>query len=123
MGPKGSVKLQREVGDMRKGEPSATNQDLEQLATLFRLLSDKTRLNILVLLNDGEYSVGEICRTLHLPQPTASHHLGLLRMNNVTDCRRAGKQVFYSLTGRRNDGADLLAMECHKFSIRVTAKL
>src|SRR5580700_6454621 len=103
MSPISSVKLHDEVGEMRKIEPSATNQDLEQLAALFRLLSDKTRLNILLALGDGEQSVGELCRLLHLAQPTMSHHLGLLRMSNVIGNRRAGKQVFYSLMGRKND--------------------
>ena len=122
MSPISSVKLQREAGEMRKSEPSASNQDLEQLAALFRLLSDNTRLNILTVLGDGEHNVGELCRLLHLPQPTMSHHLGLLRMSNVIANRRVGKQVFYSLMGRKNDIADLLAVECHKFSIRVMAK-
>src|SRR5580692_2039618 len=123
MSPIGSVKLQREAGEMRKSDSSATNQDLEQLAALFRLLSDKTRLNILTALGDGERNVGELCRLLQLPQPTMSHHLGLLRMSNVIANRRVGKQVFYSLMGRKNDLADLLAVECHKFAVRVIAKV
>jgi hypothetical protein len=43
-------------------------------------------------------------------------------MSNVIANRRVGKQVFYSLMGRKNEIADLLAVECHKFSIRVIAK-
>ena len=122
MSPISSVKQQPEAVEMRKSEPPATNQDLEQLAALFRLLSDKTRLNILTALGDGERNVGELCRLLHLPQPTMSHHLGLLRMSNVIANRRVGKQVFYSLMHRENDVADLLTVECHKFAIRVIAK-
>jgi DNA-binding transcriptional ArsR family regulator len=77
-------------------------QELEKLAGLFRLLSDKTRLNILMLLADGERNVTSLCDQLRLPQPTVSHHLGLLRMNNVIGNRRSGKQVFYTLNGRVN---------------------
>jgi DNA-binding transcriptional ArsR family regulator len=77
-----------------------TNEQLEHLATLFRLLSDRTRLNLLILLADGERNVTSLCETLKLPQPTVSHHLGLLRMSNVIANRRDGKQVFYSLDGR-----------------------
>src|SRR5277367_4351480 len=98
MGRKRPVKLKREVIEMHKDELAATHQDLEQLATLFRLLSDKTRLNILLLLGNGECNVGQLCKVLRLPQPSVSHHLGLLRMNNVIGNRRIGKQVFYSLT-------------------------
>src|SRR5476651_660996 len=79
---------------------SAQEADLDQLTSLFRLLSDKTRLNILMLLSDGEKNVTSLCNELKLPQPTVSHHLGLLRMNNVIGNRRAGKQVFYTLNTR-----------------------
>jgi len=76
-----------------------SEEELEQLAGLFRLLSDRTRLNLLMLLADGERNVSTLCETLRLPQPTVSHHLGLLRMSNIIANRREGKQVFYSLNG------------------------
>ncbi len=75
-------------------------QDLEQLTSLFRLLSDKTRLNILLLLAQGERNVSSLCQELDLPQPTVSHHLGLLRMSNLIGNRRDGKQVYYGINGR-----------------------
>jgi DNA-binding transcriptional ArsR family regulator len=82
-----------------KNVPAATDQDLDQLANLFQLLSDKTRLRILILLADGENNVTKLCQKLGLPQPTVSHHLGLLRIHNVIGNRRNGKQVFYFLNG------------------------
>ncbi|MGD0768762.1 MAG: metalloregulator ArsR/SmtB family transcription factor [Tepidisphaeraceae bacterium] len=78
-------------------EAMALDQDLDQLVSLFRLLSDKTRLNVLLSLARGERNVSSLCEELGLPQPTVSHHLGLLRGNNVITNRRKGKQVFYSL--------------------------
>src|SRR5580704_6527858 len=78
-------------------DASALDQDLDQLVFLFRLLSDKTRLNILLSLAKGERNVTSLCEELRLPQPTVSHHLGLLRGNNMISNRRKGKQVFYSL--------------------------
>ena len=89
---------------MTKRVQGATDQDLEQLTSLFKLLSDKTRLNILMLLTDGERNVSNLCELLKLPQPTVSHHLGLLRLNNVIGNRRSGKQVFYNLNGRVDVG-------------------
>jgi DNA-binding transcriptional ArsR family regulator len=83
---------------MQKRGPA--DQELESLVGLFRLLSDKTRLNILLLLARGERNVSSLCGELNLPQPTVSHHLGLLRMSNLIANRRAGKQVFYELDGR-----------------------
>jgi len=85
---------------MIKQAATHTNEQLEHLATLFRLLSDRTRLNLLMLLADGEKNVTGLCEILRLPQPTVSHHLGLLRMSNIIANRRDGKQVFYSLDGR-----------------------
>ena len=85
---------------MRKRGFMANDHDLEQLTAVFRLLSDKTRLNILMLLSEGERNVTSLCEALKLPQPTVSHHLGLLRMNNIIGNRRNGKQVFYTLNGR-----------------------
>ena len=89
---------------MTKRVQGATDQDLDQLTGLFRLLSDKTRLNILMLLTGGERNVSNLCEALKLPQPTVSHHLGLLRLNNVIGNRRSGKQVFYNLNGRVDVG-------------------
>jgi len=78
------------------------DQDLDQLTGLFQLLSDKTRLKILFLLSDGERNVTSLCDDLSLPQPTVSHHLGLLRTSNLIANRRQGKQVFYALNGSVN---------------------
>jgi DNA-binding transcriptional ArsR family regulator len=84
---------------MQKRGSGATGRDLDGLVELFRLLSDKTRLNILLLLASGERNVTSLCEELALPQPTVSHHLGLLRMRNLISNRRNGKQVFYGLNG------------------------
>ena len=43
-----------------------------------------------IMLADGERNVSSMCDELQLPQPTVSHHLGLLRLNNVIGNRRAG---------------------------------
>jgi DNA-binding transcriptional ArsR family regulator len=91
-------------------EQVATEQDLDQLSSLFRLLSDKTRLSILLRLAEGERNVTSLCQELELPQPTVSHHLGLLRMNNIVGNRRNGKQVFYALNDP-SDGSDGNVME------------
>jgi DNA-binding transcriptional ArsR family regulator len=85
---------------MVKHPTRVSEQDLDQLTALFRLLCDKTRLNILMLLAQGERNVTHLCQELDLPQPTVSHHLGLLRMNNLIGNRRDGKQVYYGINGR-----------------------
>jgi DNA-binding transcriptional ArsR family regulator len=91
---------------MRKLGQGVSEQDLDQLTALFQLLSDKTRIRLLLLLADGERNVTALCESLGLPQPTVSHHLGLLRNRNVIGNRRNGKQVFYSLNGTINVAGD-----------------
>ena len=98
------------------------DQDLENLSSLFRLLSDRTRLNILMLLAGGERNVTNLCEMLKLPQPTVSHHLGLLRMNNVIGNRRNGKQVFYMLNGRVDTENDGLKINVGTFDVQISAR-
>ncbi|MEM8873819.1 MAG: metalloregulator ArsR/SmtB family transcription factor [Planctomycetota bacterium] len=71
--------------------------DVETIVRLFKVLGDRTRLGILLILAKGERNVGALCEELSLPQPTVSHHLGLMRINRLIDNRRDGKQVFYTL--------------------------
>ena len=98
-----------------------TAADLDQLTSLFRLLSDKTRLNILMLLSQGEKNVTHLCDELQLPQPTVSHHLGLLRMNNVIGNRRVGKQVFYALHNGVGMNEEGLEFNAAKYAIKIAA--
>lgn len=105
---------------MRTG--AVTEQDLEQLTALFRLLSDKTRLHILMLLAAGERNVSSICEELELPQPTVSHHLGLLRMNNIIANRRSGKQVYYALNGRVDLADDGMEIGVDGYAVHIGAK-
>ncbi len=68
---------------------------IQEATELFRLLSDKTRLSLLLLLAEGEHNVGQLCAKLQLPQPTVSHHLALMRMSGLLSKRRYGKQMIY----------------------------
>jgi DNA-binding transcriptional ArsR family regulator len=76
---------------------NSESQSLNNLCQLFHLLSDKTRLQIVMMLAEGERDVTSLCKELHLAQPTVSHHLGLLRMNRVIMNKRQGKRVIYAL--------------------------
>lgn len=105
---------------MAKTMRHVTEQDLDQLSSLFGVLSDKTRLQILLALVDGEKNVSGICSSLKLPQPTVSHHLALLRMHNVVGHRRNGKQVYYSLDGRVHlDPASDLILSVQNLMVRI----
>jgi len=94
-------------------------RNLEPLVGLFRLLSDQTRLNILMILAKGERNVGSLCEELGLPQPTVSHHLGLLRSRNLLQNRRMGKQVFYGLSSPASDEEVLMSFLVRPFEVRI----
>ncbi len=100
----------------------ATDRDLNQLIEMFRLLSDKTRLNILMLLVEGEKNVTFLCKQLKLPQPTVSHHLALLRMSSVIGNRRMGKQVFYSLNGSVGANDTSVTVEVQGYDVKISRK-
>jgi ArsR family transcriptional regulator, zinc-responsive transcriptional repressor len=111
-------RMQTEVEEVE----SAVGQDVEQLTNLFRLLSDRTRLNILLTLADGERNVGSLCQELGLPQPTVSHHLGLLRVNNIITNHRKGKQVYYSLGGAVSRGEGGLLTSVENYEVKINKK-
>ena len=77
-----------------------------------------------MLLAAGERNVTSLCDELGLPQPTVSHHLGLLRMNNLIGNRRDGKRIYYSLNGQI-DEANRCALQVGtgNFQVRVESKL
>lgn len=70
---------------------------LFELADLFKVFGDSTRLRILYTLFDGEHAVGDIAETLSMEQSTISHQLRVLRTNKLVKVRRDGKQIYYSL--------------------------
>ncbi len=70
---------------------------LFDLAELFKLFGDSTRIRILYLLFESEMCVCDIARMLHMTQSAISHQLALLKKSKLVKNRRDGKTVFYSL--------------------------
>jgi len=69
-----------------------------ELLRIFKLLSDETRLRILLYLGrEQELHVTALCTRLGQSQPAVSHHLALLREADLIEARRDGKHNFYSL--------------------------
>lgn len=67
-----------------------------ELADLFKLLGDATRLRIVLTCLDAPVSVNEIADRLDLSPSLVSHHLRLLRAADIVRGARHGKQVFYA---------------------------
>ena len=99
------------------------HHELEPLVGLLRVLSDRTRMHILMTLADGERNVSSLCRELGLPQPTVSHHLSLLRERRLISNHRRGKNVFYGLHVEvlQNDGTMAFRAERYHVQIRSTS--
>jgi len=77
----------------RRSRDLAGEDGLRFLAETFKVLGDETRVGILDLLADGPKSVSALVAALGLPQPTVSHHLGLLRTAGMVMAHRQGKSV------------------------------
>ena len=71
--------------------------DLLQLAELYKVLGDSTRIRILELLSRQELCVQDIADGLNMTQSAISHQLRLLKQAALVKCRREGKSIFYSL--------------------------
>jgi ArsR family transcriptional regulator len=79
--------------------------------TIFRALSDRTRLRILNLLQGGELCVCHLVAILEVPQPTASRHLAYLRKARLVVARKEGLWMHYSLAPARSKFQAML-LEC-----------
>ena len=88
----------------------ASDSDVAELADMFRLLGDTTRLRIVLACLDDPISVGDIAGQLELSPSLVSHHLRLLRAARVVKADRQGKQVFYAAADQHVSGvlADML---------------
>jgi ArsR family transcriptional regulator len=64
-------------------------------ATLFKILSDPTRLRLLNLLGGGETCVCDLTDTLRVVQPKVSRHLAHLKRARLVEARRDGKWMHY----------------------------
>ena len=74
--------------------------DLEilfELADLFKVFGDSTRIRIMYAISDNEMSVLNIAKKLNMEQSTVSHQLKVLRQNKLVRVRREGKQIYYTL--------------------------
>src|SRR3954469_11061765 len=80
----------------RNPPPSPDDLRSTQLADLFRVLGDATRLRIVLTCLDEWVSVGDIAARLDLSPSLVSHHLRLLRAAAIVSSARDGKQVFYA---------------------------
>ena len=71
--------------------------ELYDLAELFKVFGDSTRIRILFVLFEAEVCVCDLAKVLNMTQSAISHQLRILKANKLVNSRREGKSVFYSL--------------------------
>ena len=71
--------------------------ELIEMAELFKVFGDSTRIKILCALFDGEKCVQEITDAAGASQSAVSHQLRILKQSRLVRNRRQGKQICYSL--------------------------
>ena len=70
---------------------------LFDVAELFKLFGDSTRIRILFALREGEVCVCDLAQALSMTQSVVSHQLRILKNGKLVKNRRDGKSIFYSL--------------------------
>ena len=79
-------------------EPFLGSEDLlVDMAELFKVFGDSTRIKILTALSHGELCVCDLSKLVGMTSSAVSHQLKILRSAKLVSCRRDGKTVFYAL--------------------------
>src|SRR5437870_5820436 len=76
---------------------AANKLDIARASALFHALSDEIRLEVVVLLGDGEQCVCDLQSSLNMAQSKLSWHLKTLKEAGIITDRREGRWVYYSL--------------------------
>ncbi|MBM6702169.1 helix-turn-helix transcriptional regulator [Megasphaera elsdenii] len=82
---------------MKRQAPELSQQYIQPLADVFKVLGDPTRLRILRVLMNQEVCVRDIADELGMGQSAVSHQLRILRDARLVQFRRDGKTIYYSL--------------------------
>ncbi len=78
-------------------EQMPPEEELYNLAELFKIFGDSTRIRILFVLFEAEVCVCDLAHALNMTQSAISHQLRILKQNKLVKNRREGKSIFYSL--------------------------
>ena len=87
----------KDKNKLKKPHPIPDEGMLCDLAELYKIFGDSTRIKILYALFDEERGVGEIAESLGMTMSAISHQLRILKQARLVKSRREGKMVYYSL--------------------------
>lgn len=88
---------------------------------IFSLLADATRVRLILALEHGELSVGELAHAVGKPQAAVSQHLAKLRLSRIVATRQEGVRVYYRLAGEH--ALELVRVALYQAEHAVGAKL
>lgn len=94
--------------DTKRCTSSLDSDYVEFAAEVFRLLSDSTRVRLILVLREGEKSVNDLAELVHKTPTAVSQHLAKLRWGKIVSPRQEGNKVFYSLTNE--DARELVSL-------------
>lgn len=90
--------------EIREAKKKAISLEMNKdLAEMFKVFADRTRLKIICSLLNEELCVCDLCELLHLSQSNVSHQLQILRNYKLVKYRKEGKQVYYTLQDEHVD--------------------
>ncbi|CAM3173595.1 ArsR family transcriptional regulator [Sporolactobacillus spathodeae] len=79
-------------------EAMSNDEDMDNVADLFKLFGDRTRIRLLRALYQSEMCVCDLAYLLDMTQSAVSHQLRVLKQAKLVKNRREGKVVYYSLS-------------------------
>jgi len=88
--------IHQHIVDQVKGR-MLSNEEFAELALLFKMFADETRLKILKALSESEMCVCDISALLKMSHSAVSHQLASLKKTRLVRSRKQGKVVYYSL--------------------------
>ena len=92
---KSQVPTEEELKNIANVQPP--EEILYELAELFKVFGDSTRIRILYVLFEHELCVGDIAESLNMSQSSVSHQLRILKDAKLVKYRREGKSIYYAL--------------------------
>ena len=91
----GLICTAEELSEIRERLPD--EELLYDIAELYKVFGDSTRIKILFVLYESELCVGDLALLLNMTQSAISHQLRVLKQNHLVRARREGKSMVYSL--------------------------
>ncbi len=89
--------IERARAEAEKLSTPESSSKLRRAEKLLGAVGDANRMKVLLLLSKRDMCVCELESALGLPQPTVSHHLGVLEQANLLRRSKKGRFVFYSV--------------------------